>query len=146
MLSYELCQRLKSVGFPQIIPEEFGDEQSRWWCSYGKKFSVAEPPKSFWCQTDGFNDDGTHGEDHECKVLCKDPTIEDLIRELGDDILELCLPAGWAQRNHGTVCGAIVNGVKNPQLAGKFYEGDSPEEALANLYLALHPDRTVAKM
>jgi hypothetical protein len=76
--SLEMSKKLKEAGFPQDIPEEYGDEQSRWWCQYDD-----DEPTLLWCQTDEFNDDGTHGEDHECELLYKAPFAEEILRSLG---------------------------------------------------------------
>ena len=76
-VSLEWAKKLKESGYPQDVPEEFGDEQSRWWCQYDD-----DEPTLLWLQSDGFNDNDTHGEDEECKVLYKSPFAEEILRRL----------------------------------------------------------------
>lgn len=75
--SLELSKRLKEAGFPQDIPDEYGDEQSRWWCQWGGK-----APTLLWLQSDGFNNDGTYGESGEIEVLYKSFFAEEIIEKL----------------------------------------------------------------
>ena len=121
MLSYELCQRLKDKGFPS---KQW--EGHYWYSNYNGDWQVIDGTK------------GTIKDD----VCC--PALEDLILELGKRIV-LWEHEGkfYAGKTHGNyaVSNMYVDDYPHP-----CEEGDSPEEALANLYLALHPDRTVAKM
>lgn len=80
-ISLEKAKELKAAGFPQDIPDAYGDEQSKWWCQY-----EGQEPRELWCQSDEFNDDGTHGEEHECKVLYKSPSAEEILQKLPKEI------------------------------------------------------------
>jgi len=79
--SLELSKRLKEAGFPQDIPNEYGDEQSRWWCQWDGK-----APRLLWLQSDGFNDDDTHGESGEINVLYKSFFAEEILEKLPEKL------------------------------------------------------------
>jgi len=80
-VSLEEAKLLKEAGFPQDIPDEYGDEQSRWWCTWDDK-----EPTLLWLQSDGFNDDGTHGEGGDIKVICKSPFAEEILSKLPNTV------------------------------------------------------------
>lgn len=127
MLDFETAKALKASGFPQTIPDEFGDEQSRWWMTGG-----SNPVICCWLQSDEFNDDDTYGEDQE-PVLCKCPSIEDLLRELlRANPWELNLNAEWQNLFPG---GEYEWEATMRETCAS---GSTPELALANLYLSLH--------
>lgn len=80
-VSLEKAKSLRESGFLQDIPDDFGDEQSRWWCQYD-----SDEPMLLWLQSDGFNDDETYWEDHEYKILYKSPFVEEILCRLPDTI------------------------------------------------------------
>lgn len=70
--------------------------------------------------------DESHPEKDMMNWIDVPPSIEDLIRELGEELLQLT-----------RICQSQFYVVGRTPL--KPIMGDTPEEALANLYLALHP-------
>lgn len=125
MISYKLAVELKKNGFPQ----EF---------SYGNKVFL----------------------DSETGETCIIPTLEQLIQECGDDFLELNIGKYkkchskkgqfWVYIRHFFFWKSIKRYLRNEFMAGStntsFWEwvhkgeGDSAEEAVANLYLNIKKD------
>lgn len=121
MLSFELCKKLKTAGFPQ---------ETQWIVYYLSSPSTSVNNRDYYALCDV--DLGLLPV--QDSVAC--PTLSELIEACGDgfenlyqyratskwacSVVESCLgcnPEGWDEQ--GTV-------------------GDTPEEAVANLYLALH--------
>lgn len=121
MLSFDVCMALKKAGFPQEWPETYGDSQAKFWAEGNNNHL---PLASYWVQQDEVHD-GTFC-DGEYKIICKEPTIEDLLRELGEDFWQLFKDGDrcwWAtSKKHADSC-----------------TFDNAEQALAHLYLALLP-------
>ena len=116
MLTFETCMKLKSAGFPQ------------------KKDTNLDVTVDYWLKEGRFG--FIWAKDDLPLEGCRIPTLSELIEECGDgfenlyqyratskwacSVVESCLgcnPEGWDEQ--GTI-------------------GDTPEEAVANLYLALH--------
>lgn len=109
-MNYETARKLKEAGFPQ--------EGHDWFCDEGNVF-VCEGE---WAERTYYKKD------------CVAPTLGELIEKCGDKFFDL--------RRYGEDWAAISNltfeGLFDPDIS--FYRsGSTPEEAVANLYLALHP-------
>lgn len=103
-LTYDLCRQLQEAGFPQ--KEFMGCDD----CGYCNAAWEREPVS-------------------ETGRWCYRPTIEDLIRELGD-VAQLSL---YMNRTNDSGWISAAAHAARPVVHSR---GDTPEEALANLYLA----------
>lgn len=117
MLSYELCQRLKDAGFPQ------NTTMSWWKCDY-----VPDPYLAPTDESEG---------DAPASISAASPTTDDLLRELGEGTILWEHEKEWhAGKPTGQYC---VSEIYVDDYPHPCRDGDTPEEALCNLYLALHP-------
>lgn len=123
MLSFETALALKEKGFPQVWPDEYGDSQARVWA---EGIDGRLPRTIYWVQQDEVDDDTFC--DGEYRILCKEPTIEDLIRELG---------ARFGGLYQNGMTNFFADSWRSPEKSHSVYA--TPEEALANLWLSLHP-------
>lgn len=132
-MNYELAKRLKDAGFPQK----------------GEYIFAIEKGKSTWMSFHAavLDEDG-YAFSSKSDVIC--PTLSELIEACGDDFTNLTLVAREykgldenGQRKYNVesfpkwVCGWSTNGVNS--LSDEWeQEGSTPEEAVANLWLALN--------
>ncbi len=119
MLSFETCQKLKDDGFPQGTPNAH--------------FSPMEGDS---IQCDGMNWQFRQGE----WILI--PRLEDLIRDIKNDeeIRRLTIEAEFCVDDPGWDYRVSADfGANNPREDVSAYSLISIEEALANLWIALHP-------
>jgi hypothetical protein len=113
MISYDLAKKLKDAGFPQI--NQYWSEGEYVW---------RDCPGCFFAQ------DGN--KDPEGSVYC--PTLSELIAACGDEFMSLNRTydgAWWVQ-------GVELKGYERASTALVRKKADTPEEAVANLWLALN--------
>lgn len=118
MLSYEHCQKLKESGFPQEIPQYWEDDVQRLYDYVGPLYYHEQ----------GSLMTGNPGGTMKDWYFC--PTLEELIRELGDQIRGLEV-GDWLAEDKSVIWYA-------KSKSGIIVDGHTPEEALVNLYLAIH--------
>ncbi len=120
---YELAKKLEDAGFPQGFKGAFDDSQGEYFCGESEELA-----KSVWISLEEY-EEGTVC-DGEWKLYSKNPTLSELIEACGDEFDSLKrLPASnsWvALRMHDG---------ENDQVP---CFGATPEEAVANLYLAIN--------
>ncbi len=113
MLSYETAVKLEKAGFPQDIPEWRSDPQI------------------------GYVDD-SEGEPKPDAEIIYDPTLAELIEVLGDKFHALEYKIFKGIEVDGGKWIAYSNHPNDLGIAAHiFKQGETPEEAVANLYLAL---------
>ena len=108
-MTYELAKQLKEAGFPQ--------EDRAFYFEGKTTFSISS-------ENDNFNGG------YEQEVYCADPTLEELIEACGDKFQELS--RGWKIWHAGA--GEWL-GDSDYEFMG---EGETPKEAVANLWLKLN--------
>jgi hypothetical protein len=110
MITYELAKQLKDAGFPQTFP-------------YGYFFIESEPEKDL-CH----NAMGMSVKDEEKFALISIPTLSELIEACSQKMsIDIHIPV------IGSVGKPIAQGTYEP-ISGT---GETPEEAVVNLWLAL---------
>lgn len=138
-LDFETCKRLKEVGFPQPDLE----------CDYlESKYAYRADDQELQMFHHDNDEGGTVGNNYSNRlkdlleegielIFC--PQIEDLLREIKREkdfvilhyVGDKCDARAF---NEGEVL--AIDGLIQPP--GRFYIGDTPEQALANLYISLH--------
>lgn len=115
MLSYELCSALKKAGFPQ--PKNYDYYEYRFVLFYdtdGMTWNNLEMRVDEW--------------DADWALV---PSLEDLLRELGDVGIQIWRDEREWKGGHPAL-------QKNTDSVYRGVGGQTPEEVLAHLYLALH--------
>ena len=115
-MNYELCKKLKDAGFPQNKPSKRCDRDVRSWFIDDSKF----------CEDGGYM---TRGGIKRAYV----PTLSELIEACGEEFMLTNEGGVWEAWQ-----GAESNVVRMGEAGAKHRcEGSSPEEAVANLWLAI---------
>lgn len=113
MLSYELCSALKKAGFPQ-------DKSLYFWRTLGGSAPMKcnRLPSNVIESGVGYYDSDS-------------PSLEDLLQELGDVGIQIWRDEREWKGGHPAL-------QKNTDSVYRGVGGQTPEEVLAHLYLALH--------
>ena len=139
-MNYELCKKLKEVGFPQILNE--GD----WYYSdgninrhdIGDKKGIAYLVHSD-CHFEDYAYPSLNNKENEFTgEITKIPNLHELIEACGDRIV-LQSP-GSRNASEESVSFERWTAIKQLKVLGNIAEseGDTPEEAVANLWLNLN--------
>lgn len=119
MLSYELCKQLRDAGFPSGNKGFFINENEVVFKPHERSDAINEFGE--WCFLNFKH--------------CYVPTLAELIRACGDDFLYLSSCFRKEERIIKWVAGSFG---LHPKYNGQQQaDGESPEEAVANLYLTL---------
>lgn len=123
MLSYELCKKLKETGFSQEISKDTPILRS------GSNFWSGNTPDSLCFLSPSF-DNNLGLREHRQQRYFKIPTLSELIDACGNEFKELAT----LSRKSGVIIEWCAYRFSNFLQT----QGNTPEEAVANLYLALH--------
>ena len=127
MLSLDTCKKLKEAGFPQDFEDGYDDTCAKFWAK-----EEVDEPNSYWFAQEDIVDG--RAIDGEFEILCKIPTLSELISACEDEFFALThydegkYSKGW----FASRMGKFDSGPKKPIV-----HGNSPEEAVANLYILI---------
>lgn len=133
-MTYELVKKLKDAGFPQDFPFESRDDL---WSEYYCEHDNGIITDIFVSHKEYRKDNIVDG---EWKAICKKPTLSELIEACGEDFETLYKGRDWKEEYPEQLgkwyCNTSMNEANYYIYGG--YEGSTPEEAVARLWLALH--------
>lgn len=116
-MNYEPAKRLKDAGFPQ-------EDRHWYWCSFTY-------PNTLWC----INALKAKKLDKEYECMTANPTLSELIEACGDVFCEL---RQLNPKYHSMPIDGMRWEASSPEVTPMLYVASTPEEAVANLWLALN--------
>lgn len=122
MISYELALKLKEAGFPQTYQKSTPLMDWSYYDKTQELHLLHEDNDTNWWIGNDYGETANISVESVQKEWTKCPTLSELIEACGDDFHKLeKLDVQWGARTVNSMC-----------------LDSSPEEAVANLYLAIH--------